>query len=188
VRARISGTAFLGAAIVGCSGWMVYYSGGAVARAADEVMRDEVARGDFSGTVLVSRDGQSIFEKSYGLADAERRIPNTSATKFQIGSITKSLTAVLVLQLEQERRLSLSDAICNYLEECPSGWAPIQLHHLLAHTSGIYNFTNDRAPEALLPTPQTHEQILARFLHAPLEFRAGEKFSYSNPISIYSDW
>ncbi len=56
----------------------------------------------FMGSVLVSRGGKVIVEKSYGLADAEWNIPNSPATKFRLGSITKQFTAVLVMQLQEQ--------------------------------------------------------------------------------------
>jgi CubicO group peptidase (beta-lactamase class C family) len=174
------GMLFLGGALLFCSGWLIYYSGNAVARAADKVMRDEVARGNFSGAVLMSRDGQVIFEKAYGEADAESKVANTRSTRFSIGSITKPFTAVLIMQLEQQRKLQLTDSLCSYLAECPEGWDAIRLHHLLSHSSGIFDFAMAPDADEQRGTPQTQEQMLARFTHRPLAFAPGENSSYSN--------
>ena len=180
MKRSIPGILFLGGALLVCCGWLFYYSGNALVRAADKVMQDEVTRGNFSGTVRMSRDGKVIFEKAYGEADAESEVANTSGTRFSIGSITKPFTAVLIMQLEQQRKLQLTDSLCSYLTACPAGWGAIRLHHLLSHTSGIFDFA--RAPDAdeLRGVPQTQQQMLARFTHRPLAFSPGEKSSYSN--------
>ncbi len=83
----------------------------------------------FMGSVLVSRGGNAIVEKSYGLADAEWNIPNSPATKFRLGSITKQFTAVLVMQLQEQGKLKVTDALCKYFEPCRAAWAPVTLHH-----------------------------------------------------------
>jgi CubicO group peptidase (beta-lactamase class C family) len=179
-RVRIRAGVFLGAVVVSCCAWLLFYSHAAVARAAAHVMDEEVERGNFSGAVLVSRGGRILFERAYGDADTGREIPNTTQTRFLIGSITKSFTAVLVMQFEQQRRLSLADPVCNYLETCPAGWQPIRLQHLLSHSSGIFNITNAPEFESLRGVGQTREQLLARMREHPLAFGAGERFAYSN--------
>jgi D-alanyl-D-alanine carboxypeptidase len=181
MRLRVPAGTFLGAVVLASAAWLTHYSAGELAREADKVMRDEVERGSFSGVALISRGGRVLFEKAYGLADAEWNIPNTASTKFRIGSITKSFTAVLVMQLEQAGRLSLEDPVCRYIDECPPGWAVITLHHLLSHTSGIYNFTQEEEVVGpLRSVPQARAQVLARFMRKPLAFEPGSKWEYSN--------
>ena len=65
----------------------------------------------FNGTVLVARDGAPILVKGYGMADAEWQVPNTAQTKFRLGSITKQFTATVVLRLQEQKKLSVQDAI-----------------------------------------------------------------------------
>ncbi len=139
-----------------------------------------VGAGDFSGTVLLAKNGDPLFLKSYGLANREWEIPNAADTKFRIGSITKPFTAMLVLQLRQEGRLELEDSICEYIEGCPDTWEHVTLHHLLTHTSGL--LSHDRNPEwqAHKMVPHTAEQILDYVRDAPLAFEPGEDFRYSN--------
>ena len=179
-RLRVPAGAFLAAVVVACCAWLLLYSRATVTRAAEKAMQEEVDRGNFSGAVLVSRAGRVVFERAYGFADANRKVPNTTRTRFLLGSITKSFTAVLVMQLEQEKLISLSDSICQYLQECPSGWRAITLHHLLSHTSGIFNVTEAPEFESLKSIAQTRGQMLARMVHPPLAFAVGEKFRYSN--------
>ncbi len=185
MKIRVSGGTFLAAVIVASIAWLAFYARGAVAREANKLMEAQVERGFFSGAVLVSRDGKVLFERAYGMANAEGKIPNTLETRFRIGSISKTFTAILVMQLEGEHRLALTDSVCKYLDECPPGWAGIELHHLLSHTSGIPNYQRRRAGEEetveqMLARPPAPGEAFARFLHEPLTFAPGAKFEYSN--------
>ncbi len=173
-------TLFLLGAVVCCAAWLVFYSSGAVARAADSLMRAEVERGRFSGVVLVSREGKTLFQRAYGMADRSWSIPNTVDTKFEIGSISKPFTAILVLQLEVEGRLALTDALCKYLSDCPPEWAAITLRHLLSHTSGIFNITATRDIENAARAPVSRAELMGRMRAQPLAFAPGTRFSYSN--------
>jgi D-alanyl-D-alanine carboxypeptidase len=174
------GTLFLAFALVTCSAWLVVYAEGTFDRAADRLMQREVERGHFSGAVLISRGTKVLFTKGYGLANADWRIPNSVDTKFEIGSITKTFTATLILQLEQQKRLALTDSICRYIDSCPAAWATVTLHHLLSHTSGIYNLTQTADFVKEHAAAQTRDEILARIKAHPLAFVPGERFEYSN--------
>jgi len=78
------------------------------------------ARGDFSGAVLVIRDGGTVFEGAWGLADRERGIANTPLTQFRVGSMNKMLTAVATLQLVQAGKLRLDPPLRSYLTDYPN--------------------------------------------------------------------
>ena len=184
MRIRVPSSVFLATVIAASCGWLAFYAHGALARAADNIMQGQVDRGSFSGAVLVSRAGKVLFEHAYGMADAQSGTGNTLHTRFRIGSITKTFTAIIVMQLEGEHRLTLADSVCSYIQECPPGWAAITLHHLLSHTSGIYNLTRTKPGgqplEQLLASPTTQAKVFARFIHEPLGFTPGAKFEYSN--------
>lgn len=136
--------------------------------------------GQFNGTVLVAVDGRTLLSKGYGMANAEWDIPNTPETKFRLGSITKQFTAMAVLLLEQQGKLKVSDAVCQYVDPCPAAWKPLTLHHLLTHTSGIPNFTSfpDYRKTMMISSPPG--ETIKRFLDRPLDFEPGTKFNYSN--------
>jgi len=91
----------------------------------------------FSGSVLVAQYGQVILSKGYGLADREKKIPNTAQTRFRIYSITKGFTATAILMLQEQGKLNVQESICEYFVSCPEAWKPITIHYLLTHTSGI---------------------------------------------------
>ena len=77
--------------------------------------------GLFSGVVLVSKGNDKIFEQAFGLADRELNVPNSTTSKFQIASLSKPITAVAVLRLVEEGKLSLSDHLSKFVPDFPSG-------------------------------------------------------------------
>jgi CubicO group peptidase (beta-lactamase class C family) len=134
----------------------------------------------FSGSVLVSRDGEILFSKGYGLANREHNAPNTPETKFRLGSITKQFTAMAIMILVDQGKIKLGDSIGKYLDDAPKTWETIIVHHLLTHTSGIPSYTSDPEYRKKMTMPETVKSMIARFKDKPLDFRPGEKFSYSN--------
>jgi CubicO group peptidase (beta-lactamase class C family) len=87
-------------------------------RAAQE-MDQFVSSRDFSGVVLVAREGHVLFQKAYGLANREHDVPNKVGTKFRVGSVTKQFTAMAVMILAERGKLRLTDSVCKYIENCP---------------------------------------------------------------------
>src|ERR1043166_9451525 len=135
----------------------------------------------FSGAVLVAAGDQLLLRKGYGWADDQRRIPITPETVFDIGSITKVFTAVAVMQLEEQGKLSTSDSITKYFSNVPPDKTPITLHHLLTHTSGLehddfYSLATPEIREVL----KDREKFIERILSFPLAFEPGSKRAYSN--------
>jgi CubicO group peptidase (beta-lactamase class C family) len=151
-----------------------------IATKVDEYMTAAVISDDFSGSLLIARDGQPIFNKSYGLASIELGVANTPQTVFRIASITKPFTATAIMMLQERGKLKIGDSICKYLVDCPASWQPITVKNLLTHTSGIPNYLNfpDYLPNIALPV--THEKMIGTFRDKPLEFTPGGKFAYSN--------
>ena len=87
----------------------------------EEVVQTYVKNQTFMGTVLVARGGEVILNKGYGSANLEWDVPNTPATKFRLGSITKQFTAASILLLEERGKLTLDDPIKKYLPDAPDG-------------------------------------------------------------------
>jgi CubicO group peptidase (beta-lactamase class C family) len=137
----------------------------------------------FSGTILVAEKGENILYKGYGLADQEWDIPNTPQTKFAIASMTKAFTAMAIMMLQERGRLNVQDPICKYLSDCPQTWEPITLHHLLTHTSGIFNYTDLdiwEKDKVNLCREYQPEEAIAFFKDLPLDFEPGSSWKYSN--------
>ncbi len=145
----------------------------------DQVVQSYVAN-HFMGSVLVARGDKVLFSKGYGFANLEWDIPNTPDTKFRIGSLTKQFTAVLILKLEEQGKLSVNDPVKKYIPDAPAAWDKITLFHLLTHTSGLPDYTSLPDYPKLQTLPTTAAGIMARFRDKPLEFQPGEKFKYCN--------
>jgi len=139
-----------------------------------------VSSRDFSGVVLVARNGHVLFQRAYGLANREHGVPNKLETKFRLASLTKQFTAMAVMMLAERKKLGLTDPICRYIENCPKAWAGITVRHLLNHTSGIPDFTELPDNDRYERLPMTPLDTMARFLDKPLEFEPGKRFNYDN--------
>ncbi len=128
----------------------------------------------FSGALLVAKDGKIILNKGYGMAIRSENIPNTSETVFSTGSITKQFTAAGIMKLEMQGKLSTDDPITKFFEKVPEEKETITLHHLLTHTSGVINYTGMDYETA------KRDETAREILDAPLLFKPGERFEYSN--------
>jgi CubicO group peptidase (beta-lactamase class C family) len=136
-------------------------------------------KGHFSGAILVAERGKPLVAKAYGLANAEHQVPNTTRTKFRIGSVTKQFTAAAVMMLQERGKLSVSDPIDKYLDDIPDRWKGITIRQLLSHTSGLMHSWALPDFEKTIMIPATPEQTLARFKDQPLVSKPGEGFLYS---------
>jgi D-alanyl-D-alanine carboxypeptidase len=137
--------------------------------------------GEFSGAVLVARDGQTLFQGAYGLADRERGVPNTPLTQFRVGSMNKMLTAVAALQLVQAGTLRLDAPLGTYLQDYPNAEVASKVtpHHLLTHTGGTGDIFG---PEfnAHRSELRTTEDYLRLYGTRGLRFAPGTQWEYSN--------
>lgn len=147
---------------------------------ANAYLENSLSQGEFSGAVLIARRGKVILSKGFGFANREYDIPNTSRTKFLIGSLTKQFTAMAVMILAENGKLDLEDSICTYVSACPETWRPILIRHLLNHSSGIVDFV--RLPEfgEVITLPTTLDRTIERLKKEPLQFVPGEKAEYGN--------
>jgi CubicO group peptidase (beta-lactamase class C family) len=147
----------------------------------DAYMQAAVRHAQFSGSILIARDGVPLVSRGYGMANYELGAPNTPQTVFRIASLTKQFTATAIMQLQERGRLDINDPICRYLDNCPQAWAPISIRHLLTHTSGIPNFSSQPDwDEVTSVQRQTRLGFVNVFRDLPLLFAPGEGFRYSN--------
>ena len=137
------------------------------------------ATGNLSGTVLVARNGQILFEESYGMANYDWQIPNSATTRFHIASVSKPFTAAAILQLQEQGRLQVSDHISRFVQNFPQG-DRITLDNLLTHTSGIPDINGLEDYDTFVRSPHTLDQLIARVAGLPLEFQPGSQSRYSN--------
>lgn len=145
----------------------------------DEYLTTKATSQLFSGSVLVARGDGNILRKGYAFANLEHRVPNTPETKFRLGSLTKQFTAMAILILQEQGRLSVQDTIAKHLPNAPASWHPITVHQLLTHTSGLMHSWDLPGFERTQMVPSTLDQTIARFTDQPLLSQPGEKFHYS---------
>jgi CubicO group peptidase (beta-lactamase class C family) len=146
----------------------------------DELVDGHMKTNGFSGAVLLAKDGKPLVAKGYGFANVEWQVPNTTTTKFRIGSITKQFTSMIVMQLREQGKIKLEDSMCLYVSPCPDTWKPVTIHHLLTHTSGIPTYTAIPAWRETNMMPKTTDQIIAFFRDMPLQWTPGERYAYNN--------
>ncbi len=148
---------------------------------ATEMRIDQLAKQNhFSGSVLVSKKDKTIFAKSVGFSNMERKLPNDIKTKFNLGSMNKMFTAVSIAQLAQQGRLNLNDTIGKYLLSYPNiETSKVTIHQLLTHTGGTGDiFGSDY--EKNLEKLNNPKDYIDLYGHRPPAFQPGSRFDYSN--------
>ncbi len=150
-----------------------------MAAQADAYVNHYVKNSQFSGAVLVAKGGKVVLSKGYGMANYELDVANVAQTKFRLGSITKQFTAMAIMQLQEKGLLNVDDPITKYFPDYKIA-EKITIHHLLSHTSGVHNFTNDPEYMQTMMMASPVEKTIARFKDKPLDFAPGEKWNYSN--------
>ena len=136
--------------------------------------------GDSPGcAILVSQNGEVLFEKVYGYANIEKKTPVTRDTKFRIGSVSKQFTAAAILKLQEECKLSVSDKLSKFIADFPRG-DDVTIYHLLTHTSGIKSFTSKPSFMETVTQPTTESDLINSFKNDPYDFDPGERYSYNN--------
>lgn len=156
---------------------------------------DSVARVDsvVGGSVLLMRNGEILDRHHFGMADRAMNQPVTDSTLFHYGSITKTLTAVAIMQLRDRGLLSLDDKVTRYIPELRQmhdPWSAIDsvtIRMLLSHSAGFQDptwpYTSGESWEPFEPT--RWEQLVSMMPYQELHFRPGSRYGYSNPAFIY---
>lgn len=134
--------------------------------------------------VLVMKGDDIIFDKGYGIADIETKKPIDGNTFFNIASVSKQFTAVAILQLAEQGKLSLEDPVSQYFPDFKAPfWKDIRIKHLLAHSSGV--------PDARGGIPREQkikgDEVLAMSYLPDLDFvhfQPGTAYEYINPTYV----
>jgi CubicO group peptidase (beta-lactamase class C family) len=150
----------------------------AISNKLDEYLTAATKLYQFNGAALVANNVTILLNKGYGWKDASAKTLNSSNCIFQIGSMTKTFTAAVILKLQELGELSIYDPIVKYVPDFPNG-SKITLQQLLTHTSGIFSINPDET-DTVTWTPVTKNYVLSFFENQPLGFEPGTKFSYSN--------
>ena len=148
----------------------------------EKYLADTVKQDKFSGTVLITKGGRSVFAKAFGMASKEKRIPNRVDTKYNLGSINKIFTMLAVGMLADEGKLSLDDTIGKYLPDYPNAdaRAKVTVRHLLTMTSGVGDFFGPEYEAMPKDKLRNIADFIPLFAHKPLLFEPGKGRRYSN--------
>ncbi|MBS1788973.1 MAG: serine hydrolase [Acidobacteria bacterium] len=134
--------------------------------------------------VIAVKDGQVVFRKGYGMANLELGVAIEPDMIFRIGSITKQFTAVSILMLMEQGKLSLSDEITKFLPDYPTQGHKITIEHLLTHTSGIKSYTGLPEWRPLWRKDLKMTELIDLFKDKPMEFAPGAGWNYNNSAYV----
>jgi len=135
--------------------------------------------GLFSGVVLVSKGNAVVYQQAFGLADRALNVPNTVESKFHIASLSKPITAVGVLRLVEQGKLSLDDHLSKFVADFPGG-DKITIGELLTHYSGLADASADPDYNNWSRFPQTPAASVERVKKKSPKSKPGTHYFYSN--------
>jgi CubicO group peptidase (beta-lactamase class C family) len=145
----------------------------------DRIVTERLRERNIPGAaVAVIKNGKAVKIKGYGLASIEFGVPVNTETVFEIGSVSKQMTAAAIMLLVEEGKVSLDAPISTYLPNTPDSWRDVTVRHLLTHSSGIKSYTGLSGFE--LSRRLKMEGFIGQLAPHPLEFTPGEQTSYSN--------
>jgi len=152
----------------------------------DAYVNGEMRAEKIPGLALaIVRDGKSVKEQGYGLANLELDVAVKPETIFQTGSVGKQFTATAVMMLVEDGKIRLDDPVGKYLSGSPASWNNVTVQNLLTHTSGIPDYESDSVTKkdlafVNLRNDYTEDELFTKFSGLPLDFPPGSKWSYSN--------
>lgn len=146
----------------------------------DSVATDLFKNGQIYGGILVAEGDKIVYNKAFGMADKEKKIPNSNNSIFPINSITKSFTAVLILQMYEEGLIKLNDPISLYVQDFNHPKVnQITIHDLLSHRSGLQDYFLVQL-NGKMDFDISMDDMLDKIAKMTLEFEPGTAFSYNN--------
>src|SRR5688572_22353415 len=135
---------------------------------------------DFSGVVLVATNGNVKYHKAFGFRDYEKRSPLDTTNIFELASVSKQFTAMVIMMLKEEGKLDYDDSLSSYVPGLP--YKGITIRHLLTHTSGLpdYQAVMDQYwDKSKVASNNDNISYLIKY-HPSALSRAGDKYEYSN--------
>ncbi|MBC8757510.1 serine hydrolase [Kordia sp. YSTF-M3] len=146
----------------------------------DQLMNDQYKADDSGATILIAKEGSVVYRKAYGKSNLELNTDMIPENVFEIGSITKQFTAVGILMLLEEGKLSLDDEITKFIPDYPTQETTITIHHLLTHTSGIKSYTSLESLRDYARKDISPKELIDAFKDEPMDFKPGEQYLYNN--------
>jgi len=147
----------------------------------DSVYSAHFERNEFNGNILVAEKGKIIFQKSYGIANEETNEKLNIETAFELASVSKQFTAMGIVQLQKEGKLSYDDLVSKYVPELKD-YEGITIKNLLNHTGGLPDYMSLMDENWDKSKIATNEDVIELFttLKPEKEFEPNQKYSYSN--------
>ena len=150
----------------------------------DDYVRAQLGPRRLPGVSLaVIKDGRIVKAAGYGLASLELNAPASERTVYEIGSISKQLTANAVLLLAEDGKLSLDDPLSKYLQRTPPEWSAITVRQVLTHTAGLPDFDIGNIGFSYR-REYTEAEFVDLLAARPLEFKPGERWNYTNGFPL----
>ncbi|MFD1551777.1 hypothetical protein DNU06_02240 [Putridiphycobacter roseus] len=131
------------------------------------------------GNVSISKAGEEIYQYSLGYENYGQKSKNSENTKFRIGSVSKSFTAVMIMQLIEESKLSLNDKLESFFPDIPNSDS-ISIAQLLKHQSGLFNITESSGFSTWMESFHTEKEVINCIVANGAVFKPGRKTKYSN--------
>jgi len=134
----------------------------------------------FMGSLCIREGENVVFNKAFGFADVEKEIPADRLTKYKIGSITKTFTAIMIMQLIEEKKLNLQTKLNRFYPKIPNA-EKITIYDLLHHRTGIVDYVNqDTSLHEKFSIPHSKEEIISKITAYESIFEPNSKYEYSN--------
>ena len=127
-------------------------------------------------SLAVIKNGKTVVNKGYGMANVEHNVAVTAETVIRLGSVSKQFFTTAILKLMEEAKLSIEDSVHKFFPDAPETWRPIQVKHLMSHTSGLKR----EGPAYKNSVIQPDLVIIRSAYSLPLDFKTGQKYQYCN--------
>lgn len=144
------------------------------------ILEESFGEHQSGATAIVAKNGKILFHEAIGQANMELGVDMQTEHIFRIGSITKQFTAVAIMQLEEQGKLSIQDPITKFIADYPTKGHTITIEHLLTHTSGIRSYTDMESFSSMFRKDMSPMELVDVFKDEPMDFAPGEKFNYNN--------
>lgn len=150
----------------------------------DDYVRSQLDKRQLPGvSVAVVVNGRIVKAAGYGVSSLELKTPATADTVYEIGSISKQITAEAVMLLVEDGKLRLDDRLSQYLDGTPPGWSDITLRHVLTHTAGLADFDTGNIGFSYRRDYSLNE-FVSLVASSPLQFTPGSSWNYTNSFAL----
>lgn len=150
----------------------------------DQLLNEKFKASTTGASVIITKKGKPIYRKAFGLSNLELGTKMIPENVFEIGSMTKQFTAISILMLVEQQKISLTDEITKFIPDYPTHGQKITVHHLLNHTSGIKNYTSIRRLFSIARNDMKPLELINFFKDEPMDFNPGEKYKYNNSAYV----